>query len=365
MSIKNIIVLLLNVNLAYTCDAQIVYGLTADKERLQLKGSIDTLIQIEYLVLDQFGTLVKEEGKSQEEIYAFDNSQRVTYYKETEDGKLEADIFISHKEDSNFMESKWAKNGASRAQQFKLDDRGNILEKLDFRNDSLIKKEICEYNEKDSLIEYKHYEKGGKLSLFLSFEYDSNNNLINKIYYNNNGWYSKVVFSYKNNMLVSSVDYDHNEKESSRCLYSYDQSNRLVLKITEGENPKDKYKHTYSYDAKGKLLEYKVYDNSSTGVFEQSMAKFYKYDENGRLITDAIEYSNGTFSRHLYEYNQQGNLIQQEDIYNFGKETSKSTLDFEYDERNNWIKKTSRHIKDTSRMTDVSVYVTERIIVYK
>jgi len=93
---------------------------------------------------------------------------------------------------------------------------------------------------------------------------------------------------------------------------------------------------------------------------------FFKYDEKGRLISEGYDNSDGTFGKHYYKYDHFGNLIQQEDIYNFGKETSKSTLEFEYDERNNnWIRKTRKYISDTTKMTDVSISLTERTIVYK
>jgi hypothetical protein len=365
MRLKKIVLLLLFLNKCYLHQAQITLDFKEDKKRLKLNGNIDTLFQTEYLVRDNFGTLVKIQDKSNEEIFVFDNSQRVTSYRETRDGKLEENNFIFYREDSSFVEVKWTKHGVSRIQQFKFDSRGNILEELYFNNDTLFDKKMCKYNDKDSLIEYKEYEKGGGISQFRSWEYDSSNNITKKLHYNNNGWYSNEFFSYKNNKLESSVRYDRDEKKSSQSSYSYDKSNRLIMKVTEWENTKQKYKDTYSYDVKGNLLEHKEYIQQASDYFEQSRVWLYSYDKYDRLVFEGREESGGAFYKHIIKYDHLGNIIEEENIYNHGKETSKSISQFEYDERSNWIKSIHKYIRDTSNMTDVSMTLTQRTIIYK
>ncbi len=108
------------------------------------------------------------------------------------------------------------------------------------------------YDERGNVIKEMDYDKSGKLTEIIIYEYDVDDNKIKEVHYkSNNKVFKTNTYSYKKGLLTERKEYDENNRLISRNTYKYedglrterdeyDESNRLI----------EKKKYIYEFKAK-------------------------------------------------------------------------------------------------------------------
>lgn len=183
--------------------------------------------------------------------------------------------------------------------------------------DSLIdKKKINSYQQtfifnKNGFITLQSDNFGVDIGIF-KYEYDDFNRIIKGNYLNASKGYDRSIKAYYNNkgQKVRQEMYDGN-------------------KLT--------YQRNYYYDPKGNISKMEYFDEDYGISREKPYSVTYVYDKNGLKIEENIQ--NTTVVR--YKYDKNGNSIREEYYdYASGKLNSINTLEYEYDNKNNWTKQT-------------------------
>lgn len=186
----------------------------------------------------------------------------------------------------------------------------------------------CRYDDKGRLLETKsEYENGGTYRH--TYEYDKKGNIIDEAYYEDEYQGSRTTREYdtKGNMILE-IRYSDGE-ESLRWSFEYDDDgNEIAGKCTEdGEEIEsftaeydkksdrtryietDEYgdttEWTYerTYDADDRIIEFNSYRNGTHIVHETT-----EYDHRGNILEHLYD-REGEEDRHIYEYDEDGDLI--------------------------------------------------------
>jgi len=226
----------------------------------------------------------------------------------------------------------------------------SLIESNDFHN---------KYNEKGFLIERNSYL-DGTLYLIEIYTYDDNDNNIEVFQSTSEGENGKVIYNYddKGNLIEENSYYpDDSLKASYKYTNKYDNNDNLIEQNTYLSNGSLSWREIYTYDKNGKLIENNKYQ--SNGSFDNKDT--FKYDNNGYLI-EITRYlpDSSLYYKDRYIYDEKGNPIERNyDRPSDGKFTTsfKDTYQYDYDEKNNWIKKV--HFKDK-----IPKHIIEREIKY-
>ena len=129
-------------------------------------------------------------------------------------------------------------------------------------------------------------------------------------------------------------------KNQFNIAYKYDNNNNLIEKVEYNDKRKLTSKEEYKYNTTNKLVEIREYNslNQCEGY------DTYKYDRNGNKIES--KYYN-FFSRkftyiHAYQYNDKGDVTREISNNLAKNESYSSDMSYEYDINENWTKKVSK-----------------------
>ncbi len=98
------------------------------------------------------------------------------------------------------------------------------------------------FNDRGNVIKELDYDKSGKLTEIITYEYDVDDNKIKEVHYKPNNKVIKTnTYSYKKGLLTERKEYDENDRLISRNTYKYvdrlrterneyDESDRLIEK---------------------------------------------------------------------------------------------------------------------------------------
>lgn len=161
-------------------------------------------------------------------------------------------------------------------------------------------------------------------------ELDSNNNIITRTYYFNDG-ISEYRCSYQydnNNRKIGEKHYLHNSIYFW-CEYEYNYDGK-VSKIIDHMDQSDFYSE-YEYNSLGYLNKYSKYDNKGRTITSIE----YKYGKDGKLLNKYIIYTAGTLSYSTVYINDDTGTLKR---YTYSKKDSTGSYTCEYDLNGNIIK---------------------------
>jgi hypothetical protein len=167
-----------------------------------------------------------------------------------------------------------------------------------------LSKTINSYDEFGNKVRLKYYNfyisTGWELQYELRFTYDSNNNLLNEIFYK----YDNLTQEFKATENQS-YTYDENNNNIS---FTY---NRWNIELQDWV---PSFQDVFIYDAQNRMIEEKNYRSGSTGELEIDAKVSYSYDENGQQYMninydwDAESNQFIPVSKGLKFYNNSGDL---------------------------------------------------------
>lgn len=320
---------------------------------LDLKGNVKSAIEFIYGVKDYFGDLVQiDSSKYRKDFYEIDDKNRIVKFKRIEDGLLDEEIEFSYISKQNMEQMSYKKNGSFYIVQHKFDSNKNIIEHNKFRNDTLEIKEIAKYDEKDSLIEFKQYGEDGELGNHFSWKYDKFGNEITCVQRYESGSYYRHSSKYNsNNKIIESKTFDANGEINRSETYVYDNQNRLINIISSNQ-----VTSTYKYSNEGNIIE----------KISLGRKYIYKYDSLNRLVFENENFVSGNkYSEKSYEYDNIGNLVEEQSTYfrnHLKEQTTKYITYFKYDSIGNVIKEIHNSYKDGKLEY---IYVEEIFITYR
>jgi len=132
----------------------------------------------------------------------------------------------------------------------------------------------------------------------------------------------------------------------------YDENGRVIKELAEQSNGIS-WCTQYEYDENGRMIKYR---NEHLSGWISLRVQTYKYDENGNLLEEHIEDKDGPNRSIFYELDAKGNCVKQICTMHRLGYTTVETYEYEYDEYGNVIKKISSGETDSAESRVVSTY---------
>ena len=138
-------------------------------------------------------TKYNEKGNKVERTYRYDSNAKSVYTYDNKGNIIEENMtsinFVSkimYRYDDK--ENKIKEGNESHYSLYKLDDKGNAIEKNDYKEDgSLTDKFTYRYDDKGNVIEKKDYRADGNLTDMVTFKYDDKGSIIQESWFNKDG----------------------------------------------------------------------------------------------------------------------------------------------------------------------------------
>jgi antitoxin component YwqK of YwqJK toxin-antitoxin module len=153
----------------------------------------------------------------------------------------------------------------------------------------------------------------GKTKIEKQYIYNDKNNLIEIRDFRNNKLESTSIYNYISDRLESSEEYLNGTKKMIRSKFEYDESNRLIKKIDFKTNNEMIMYHEYLYDG-NYLVQINDYLPDKTYIGK----KVFKYS-NKRLLEELLFDINDNRII-IKKYNYKNNLIDTVDYYSYNGE---------------------------------------------
>lgn len=201
------------------------------------------------------------------------------------------------------------------------DENGNCIEDIYYWEDEISSKKEYAYDANNNQIEYRSYyfdSGNAELSEREEYTYDDNGILLEQNLYNAERITNKLKYDSHENLIEKIYYQDNGEIEScEKHDYTYDTYGNPIL-YAYGSNVAVywTYDYTYTYDDNGNILKcVKHYADAGENPSREYLSTSeYIYDENGNCIEDISYYENGDVSgKTEYTYDENGNLIKQID----------------------------------------------------
>ncbi len=243
------------------------YGQSFLDVDLNLKGSVDSIIETEFKVIKESGTVIKGDPiDCSEKKYVFDENMRIIQEEFCIMGFPSSYNYEYDSDEKLIRRTRKSKFG-NHNQEYEYDRQGNQIQKLTFDR--------------------------GRFVGRWTYKYDENGNRIKRTGY----------------LEESFVE---------RWIMEYDEDNKKVLEYMVSEEP----------------------DNTPTTFYIK-----YKYDDQNRLIEVIETKPDSKDNRQFinkYQYNDKGDVIyhySKNDFHFKGSREVTKTYQYEYDQKNNWIKR--------------------------
>lgn len=209
---------------------------------------------------------------------------------------------------------------------------------------------VREYDNVGNLLETNDFH-NGKLELRHTYRYDDNSRCIKESDYDPYGrlkWEENTKYDAKG-LKTESIDFNTVTGVETRFYYKY---NEKGLPIEEyeytGENTKKFKKKLTNYDADGNVIELKQYSENGILLYEG------RFDKYGNHLADVAYNEDGSLHDKItaeYKYDSRGNEIEEALHYTDGSGAI-SIGKYEYDQKNNWIRKTVFEDGEATRLIE-------------
>lgn len=286
------------------------------------------------LKFDQNGKLINKQIFSEKGYVAED----IVY-----DGK---DKIISNKKftsPTDFLETKYT-----------WDDKNNTIITRRFNGNELLDKEVFVY-EKGKKIEKHKYNSKEKLADKVGYTYDDNNRVLEEVYFRDKPVIqTRVSYEYDdhgNPSLVTHYDKDYNVISKTNSLYNYD--NQLLSSQTFTADGNLEVEITRTYDNQKRLISKRIFE-----AFDKTNNKEeFDYDQNGNTTAWRVFLNDKLVNETIYKYDFNNNLIYQVVTNADRKETYVKSIEYTYDDNQNWISK-------KTTIGDLVLYTSRKIEYY-
>lgn len=213
-----------------------------------------------------------------------------------------------------------------------FNETGNLSEEKEYKDGSLIKKIIFEFDNKENIIHQSLFAPDGSLTKKISYKYDDKRNLIEAIEYKSDGGLA-IKDTYKYDTSGNKIEYKSYKNDSVitlKFLYKYNDKGKKIEMISyQPQKPNEKVS-AEKYDDNGRVIEKHTY-----GPYNMLFAgTTYKYNDKGDIAEEKFYLSN-------MQGMSYGQLMQ---MTASGKAPPlvlfmTNNYSYEYDEKLNWIKK--------------------------
>lgn len=205
------------------------------------------------------------------------------------------------------------------------DNVGNLLETNDYHNGRLETRHLYRYNDAGKITKEGEYDEYGRLKWEQNTKYDANGN------------------------KTEMIEYNTQTGKEARHYYKYDEQNRPIEDDEYASETTKKYKKILtSYDAEGNITGTKQYNENGVLIYE---GRFDKYNNH---LADVAYNEDGSLHDKItaeYKYDAKGNEIEETLHYTDGSGNI-SVSRYEYDQQNNWVRKTVFEDGEASRMIE-------------
>jgi YD repeat-containing protein len=148
---------------------------------------------------------------------------------------------------------------------------------------------------------------------------------------------------------------------SSRWTYRYDSDGRLVTEASFDSRGRTLTLTETTWDQEGRKLS----ERSSGRAIDPGYQVLYEYDERGRLLeTVRLDLEGRYLSRELRRYNTWGDLVESAQFNPDGSLISRTRTDLSYDEHGNWIESQSFATNNAAEQYDLPGTYARRTIEY-
>ena len=201
------------------------------------------------------------------------------------------------------------------------DERGKLIEYVEYDDGNIIEKEEYERNESGNLMRTFTYDGDGNITEKAEYERDDNGNRIKSVY----------------------LSYDDDGNITEKEEYTYDENDRMIKNIRYEGNETVSYWCEYEYDEKGREIKFTSYN---TGGSLEYWISESKYDENGRRIYYSHATNDIITEKQEKEYDEDGNIIKEIQTFydrDTGQEKSQTIEEYTYDDNGNRIGYVENH----------------------
>lgn len=196
--------------------------------------------------------------------------------------------------------------------------KGQRIRSVYYKSDGTIKLEqISEFDQRGLKIGYKNYDKNRMIDSEGTYEVDNNGNILKKYF---NGSLEEVCCYDNHGRLIEQI-FAHSR---DRLIYQYEGDGQFVTEQTNYMRGEKKYIVHYTNDEQGNILK------TETLRFP-SMEKLH------------IQ---------IYIINDRGDVIEEYVNLSSGEKVNWEKFEYDYDTRNNWIKRVFTNIASNSKRID-------------
>ncbi len=315
---KTILLFIVLISLNVSAQNNVPYKTETYLNKNKIKGTVKSIIYDNQIrEFSKEGKLIEwksivEDGKIDfKNIYLYDENGKITEER-------------SYNYDDNLSTSN-DKKISNRKKIYKYDNLGNKIEYVeyiqydDLSENHIVNREIYNYDNRGNRIkEYVYQTYNGIFKISVVRKYDDNGNQIEWKNYNDGYLKDQETFKYDDDSNL--VEYTHyNAFDGVDPTYVFDYEGNETI-YDKNEVTYLDSKHNYKYNNNGNILE--------INIFREDCEE-YEFDSSEEDCNFRI----------TMEYDKYGNEITNKEYNSAGKLVSKCTSEYEFDNKNNWIKK--------------------------
>jgi len=223
------------------------------------------------------------------------------------------------------------------------DDNNSCIKKQKIKDGEVLEIITAKFDHNNNCIETIQKNKDGKIieNKSWSYKYNENNEMTEENEYNS-GYLTKQVF-YENGKKKKEKEIEYNSDKSVKSIvtYEYDQYENEIRCSATSEQKLYYPQYTYKYDENGNEVEHIEY-NIDGSIKYRAVEEF---DERGNKVKFESYDEDGSLSR-VYIYDEVNNL----------------TTVNEYNSEGIEFKKTSRSYNEKGNLTEICIYVRNKLI---
>jgi len=222
-----------------------------------------------------------------------------------------------------------ADGSVSDKSEYSFDEEGKLIEEIFYLDESEIaERKTYQRNEEGKILDlYLHYADGS--SDITKYKYDDSGKLIEKLTIDSDDDIDKTeVFTYENEKLVLYRAFDADNELIAERSQKFDDKERLTELVEWEENVIDRTRTVEHYDEQGRSAEIIKYDEN-----DHLLEKItYDYG-SGNIPQKIIEERQNIKNEILLQYDDQGNMILQEEFDQDGILLTKVVRKYNEDKR--------------------------------
>lgn len=191
------------------------------------------------------------------------------------------------------------------------------------------------FDEDGNYIEFIQYEDPTKIYRKRSYERDKKGEMkLIKVYNGEDKLMEKIKFSSNKKKSTSSQETYKNGKLSNVFHIELDDQGNEIKTINESITNSKKWLTENEYNDKNELIKsIRIFPDGKTDT------RTYEYDEKGNETKSTLIKAEGKETLFLSIYDHNNNMIEQNWYNQAGEHEHKTSFEYTYDEKNNWITK--------------------------